>query len=177
MKKVVIITILVCLWLSFFITDCMAVKIKDPDPKILNVYLVGALGSTEQQLSFDESETPYLYMELQQGISKDTTINTTWFGPDGAEYFSTTGVATGTDRWIGLEDWDAIRKEGLWNVSAQYITQNGKSGTGFASFTVTPEPYGIILFLVGSLVIGIKLNKQYGYFKLAFLKNLKTSAY
>ena len=161
MKQYFMVVILYLL-LSFYATDCMA--------NFQETYIVESYGSIDEKTIFDVGETPYLYIKLHPGRIKETIVNSDWLDPDSINYFATSGINNESERWISLENWDSIRKEGLWRVSAEYISGNNKIGTGFASFNVTPEPYGIVLFLIGSFIIGLKLNHQYSYLNPIFSK-------
>ena len=123
-------------------------------------YMVGALGNKTEKTIFDIGETPYLYFQFKPLSGAD--VNSTWTSPDTSTFFASIINTKEKEGWLNLDNWNEIRKEGLWNVSAEYITSNGRSGTGFTSFTVTPEPYAVVLFLVGALIMGLKLHHLFG---------------
>jgi len=50
---------------------------------------------------------------------------------------------------------------GEWNISASWFNSTStNTGTGFTSFTVTPEPLAMTLFLIGGTPIAVSLIRK-----------------
>lgn len=137
--------------------------------------IVGAIGDkeTNEKLVFGFNETPYLYMKLPDtgnvftgsfwrdpdaSISYVSTKNT---GPEASHISASgSGLISGLDRWITLSNWDTVKKVGEWEVNSNYFHTNGSTGFSTASFTVTPEPIAMVLFVIGGLPIAASLYRN-----------------
>lgn len=122
--------------------------------------VVGSSGSfTEKTVFGFDDPSPYLYMRLPDNGKAFT--GSFWRDPDAAIfYMSTEGSTPDRDRWITLADWAAVKKVGEWEVNSNYFYTNGNTGFGTASFTVTPEPLAMALFLIGGAPIAVNLYRK-----------------
>ncbi len=120
--------------------------------------IVGSFGSTVEKTVFDINDpSPYLYMKLPvEGVSFTGSF---WRDPDAATFYKST-IGTAQDRWITLSDWAGIKKVGQWEVNSNFFYTNGDAGFATASFTVTPEPMAMALFLIGGAPIAVNLYRK-----------------
>lgn len=122
--------------------------------------MVGSSGSfTEKTVFGFDDPSPYLYMRLPDNGQAFT--GSFWRDPDAAIfYMSTTGSTLDRDRWITLADWPTVKKVGEWEVNSNYFYTSGPTGFGSTSFTVTPEPLAMTLFLIGGAPIAVSLYRK-----------------
>jgi len=127
--------------------------------------MVGSAGSTVEKTTFDWNETPYLYVKLPRiGVYAD--INTDWLSPDTSIFESNKsvvlpGILDSKSQWISLEDWNDVKQIGTWTVSGTYgYLLPCASGSGTASFVVTPEPVSLLLYGLGGLPIAAHLIRR-----------------
>jgi hypothetical protein len=119
--------------------------------------MVGALNETTEKTVFGFDETPYLYLKLPaEGQASSVSF---WQDPRGAPFYT---AANGTDieRWISIADWNSVKKTGRWEVNSNYFYTNGDTGSGSTSFTVTPEPLAVTLFLMGGAPIAADIYRR-----------------
>ena len=122
--------------------------------------IVGSSGSFVEKTLFGfDDPSPYLYMRLPANGQAFT--GSFWRDPDATIfYMSTTGSTPDRDRWITLADWNTVKKAGEWEVNSNYFYTTGATGFGSTSFTVTPEPLAMALFLIGGAPIAVNLYRK-----------------
>lgn len=121
--------------------------------------IVGSSGSFVEKTVFGFDETPYLYMRLPANGKSFT--GSFWRNPAASAFYaSTTGSTTDRNRWITLTDWATVKKVGEWEVNSNYFYTTGETGFGTTSFTVTPEPLAMTLFLIGGAPIAVSLIRK-----------------
>ena len=119
---------------------------------------------------FDDP-SPYLYMRLPDNGQAFT--GSFWRDPEASIFYISTdsagggsisasgsGLISGQERWITLADWDSVKKVGGWEVNSNYFYPAGTTGFASASFTVTPEPLAMTLFLIGGAPIAVSLIRK-----------------
>lgn len=159
MNKNIVISIvgfLMCFSLIFEQTKAEAAEID-----FEKLYTTGS-GSPDEVLKneFTLNETPYLFMQLPTGEELSDFTVSFWHGPTNNTSVMTFGGA-GLTRWATPANWDAVKEVDEWDIDASwYNSGTGNGGTGHTSFTVTPEPIAMILFMVGGLPIATSLYRN-----------------
>jgi len=76
------------------------------------------------------------------------------------ETFSLDLAGDTTKKWYTLDsfDWGSAAVIGDWTVQATYV--DGGFVNKFSSFTVSPEPLALTLFLVGGAPIAVNLYRK-----------------
>jgi hypothetical protein len=121
--------------------------------------MVGALNDTTPKTVFGWNETPYLYMQLPADGRSFT--GSFWHNPVGDMPFHVATDDTAIDRWVTLSNWNAVKKVGVWDVDSNYFHPNGNLGFASTSFTVTPEPLAMTLFLLGGAPIAANIYRKH----------------
>ena len=151
---------------TLFITAALALVLARPAHAAVTVApfseykIVGSSGSTLEKTLFTlDDPSPYLYMQLPKNGSATTT--STWTGPGTSSFIVGPITDTAQNRWIAFANWDTVTA-GDWTVSSSYLFPNGNNGinTTAASFTVTPEPLAMTLFLLGGVPIAASLYRK-----------------
>ena len=120
--------------------------------------------SGKSETTFKWDETPYLLMHFDHS----GTVSESWMSPITKTLYQFT-VADGQttnpidldskDKWVlnTLPDWLSSREKGIWTWSVEAVggtkVQNG-------CLTVTPEPIGAALFMIGAGALGIIRNRR-----------------
>ena len=125
-----------------------------------NIYTTGTYGGTDIKTTFGWDEKPWLYLKLPTSADSTNIIGSAWTSPSGV--ISSVGdTLSGRTIWLGFDTWNSIRTAGLWNVTANYSGYlGGPSGSGTTTFTVTPEPVSMILFLFGGAALAAAYRKK-----------------
>jgi len=127
-----------------------------------DIYVVGAENSTVEKDIFVWDETPWLYLKLDRN-SYD--VDSTWISPSASETFlHTEGPEGAYERWITPADWSDIKETGSWKVDVRLFNPENYPNCSFGhscdTFTVTPEPLGCFLFLLGSAALGWRRRRM-----------------
>jgi hypothetical protein len=124
---------------------------------------------------FGFDETPFAFIQFESdklNVDKPLKLRWTWKHEHdlvGQEYERTTDFPPGdtTQVWNALDIWDEVKEPGDWSVKTNWF--NLGEGGGFEkthftvaseSFTVTPEPLGISLFLLGGTALAAGLRRR-----------------
>lgn len=126
------------------------------------IYMTDHYGGTDERSTFGWDDKPWLYLKLPAAGVAET--NSTWTDPLGADSLTDENVSGLIEVWLGFDNWNEIRRAGLWHVNATYdfLYTSDPSGSGACTFTVTPEPVSSVLFLLGAGVLGAGLKKRSG---------------
>ena len=156
MNKKITATVLLILAMAAFAPNSFAASVAPFE----QYKIVGSSGSfTEKTVFGFEDPSPYLYMRLPENGQAFT--GSFWRDPDATIfYMSTAGSTPDRDRWITLSDWATVKKVGGWEVNSNYFYTNGATGFGSTSFTVTPEPLAMTLFLIGGAPIAVNIYRR-----------------
>ena len=135
--------------------------ISTPASAGLDTYTVGSDGSTVAKDTFSFDETPFLYMNLpEEGFSVTASF---WHSPSDLVYFKGDEPDTVIGRWTSLTDtvqWNDVKEVGDWSINTAAFYADGSAFTDTASFTVTPEPLAMTLFLIGGAPIAVSLIRK-----------------
>jgi len=128
------------------------------------IKMVGTEYSTLEQYYFGMDETPWLYLKLPDspfdGPMGDLNITfSSWESPEAMTYSMSGGVSLDRENWLTLPYWDSVKTPGEWDVNAKYIGLAG-IGCGHTSFTVTPEPWAMVLMAIGGIPIAANLYRK-----------------
>jgi len=124
----------------------------------LDTYTVGSSGSTVAKDTFSFDETPFLYMKLPE--DDFNFASSFWHAPSTSTHFASDGPGSIGKRWISLADWESVKEVGDWTIDSNVFYSNGLTATSFTSFTVTPEPLAMTLFLIGGAPIAVSLIRK-----------------
>jgi len=160
MKTKIILFAIFCLTFTLFSTTNNASAAFTFD----KIKMVGTEYSTLEQIYFGMDETPWLYLKLPEssfgGPLGDLNITfSSWESPDDIKYSFSGGVSLDRENWLTVPNWDAIKTHGQWDVDASYVGMAG-AGCGQTSFTVTPEPWAMVLMAIGGLPIAANLYRK-----------------
>ena len=118
-----------------------------------------AQSGTPATYSWDQK--PWLYFTSPSDI---VTYSVSWWNLVGDTVKTPEfKLVTGTNQvWQGLDNWNSIKKAGLWTVRADYSTPTTGGSTGDVSFKINaaPEPIGAALFMIGAGALGIIKNRR-----------------
>lgn len=140
-------------------TPAEAVVEENPDLGFISLWTT-ASGSPDETLDdeFGLGDTPHLFMELPESAT-DFTVSF-WNGPNNSTSVMTFG-GSGTKRWASPSNWSSVEEAGDWNIDASWYNSNtSHGGTGYTSFTVTPEPWAMALMAIGGLPIAANLYRK-----------------
>ena len=124
----------------------------------VDLFPVNSPISTTPQHSFDQGETPYLYMKLSIPDGAIAATISGWNDPDNLGYFSDVEVGTNTERWAFLSNWNSVEKVGPWTIHANYFDSKGNNIVASTGLNVVPEPATMGLLLMGG--IPLFLNRK-----------------
>ena len=119
------------------------------------IKIVNSYGSIIGQDEFGFNETHWLYMKM----SKPGQVTTESSWNLDVVVWNTTTTGPNEERWITLSDWNS-NKVGAWDVTSTYLYPNGNTGSDTTSFTVSPEPISMILFLFGGMSLAASLYRK-----------------
>ena len=132
--------------------------VASPASAAFNTYTVGSSGSTVAKGTFGFDETPFLYMKLpNDGFNFASSF---WHAPSASTYFASQGPSSTDARWLSLASWGSVKEAGDWTIDSNVFYSTGLTATDSASFTVTPEPLAMVLFLVGGAPIAVNLYRR-----------------
>jgi len=140
--------------IAVLVLFCVPLLAHDATAQAFDVmYMTASSGSHTQKTSFGWDETPWLYVNLPASGGANVTTSS-WFDSDSVQY--DTFISGDTDEWwISLSNWNTVKKMGQWDVNTNYTlaVYPPASGSGSTSFTVTPEPASMVLFVTGGAVL------------------------
>lgn len=126
----------------------------------LDLFPVNSSVSTTPQYSFNEGETPYIYMNL---FIPDGAIASTvggWNDPDGLGYYSFNPVNADTERWASLSNWNSVEKVGHWTINANYFDSKGNNLVASTDLNVVPEPATMSMLLMGGIPLFFRKKRH-----------------
>ena len=126
----------------------------------VDLFPVNSPISTTPQYSFDQGETPYLYMNLSIPDGAIAATISGWNDPDGLGYFSDVEISADTQRWASLSDWNSVEKTGPWTIHANYFDFFGNNSVASTDFHVVPEPATMSLLLLGGIPLFFKRKQR-----------------
>lgn len=126
----------------------------------VELFPVNSSISTTPRHSFDQGETPYLYMKLAIPDGAIASTISAWNDPDGLGYFSDVEVNANTERWAFLPDWNSVEKVGPWTIDANYFDSKGNAIIASMDFNVVPEPATMSLLLMGGIPLFFKRKQR-----------------
>lgn len=125
-----------------------------------DLYTVDSNGSTTPKSVFGPDETPWLYMHLSGLDSGVQSVGASWWiDSESNAHFEGTNPSTSSEYWFSPSNWDTIIKTGAWTINAAYYASDSKFDMGQTSFTVTPEPLSVSLFLLGAGALALRRRK------------------
>ncbi|MHA1558848.1 MAG: PEP-CTERM sorting domain-containing protein [Alphaproteobacteria bacterium] len=154
MKKQLLVKILV---VSLLMT-CVCVGSALAGTAFPSIYMSKSVGGAAET-TFGLNDTPYLHLELP-GMEGDSAFTGSFWNFKGFDSEFVGELSTSKTRWLSLDNWSSVVKEGNWAVSANYFYPNGATASQTIGFTVTPEPMAMVLFLVGGLPLGFNLLRK-----------------
>ena len=147
------------------LTLAVFMAIAAPASAAFNTYTVGSDGSTTLQSTFGWDETPYLYMKLPNaGFNFSSSF---WHPPSDptpltSDYFASEGPSSTGERWLSLASWGSVKEAGDWTIDSNvFYWKDGVTATDSTSFTVTPEPLAMTLFLLGGAPIAANIYRKH----------------
>ena len=126
--------------------------------------------STTQKTVFGWNEQPFIFLRFDSNaLDTDDTLKITW------KWFPTGGPVVSFQKeflhsfptdpvslWDGVSDWNLHKQLGEWTVKTKWWN-DGNKGKDTVHFTVTPEPLGALLIMVGgaalAAIVGSKKRK------------------
>jgi hypothetical protein len=132
--------------------------------------IVGAAGaqdwsgptSSDGLPMFKFDQTPYLYIKMPANYVY-AKIDTSWTSPSSQVIPDNDHYQVfwyGRNLWLSLTNWNSVQEHGVWKVDGSYRTCLGNTGTGMASFVVTPEPMAFLLYGIGGLPLMARFIRQ-----------------
>lgn len=120
---------------------------------------------THKETTFEWNETPFVYLRLKD-IDKKEDLNISYVWTHGSDSYtqneSYSHIAS-LKNWQDLDIWNSVRATGLWTVSTSwgYLGKGCDLITRTSTFSVTPEPFSMVLFGLGAGVLGLaKLRRK-----------------
>ena len=126
----------------------------------VELFQVNSSISTTPQYSFDQGETPYLYMNLSIPDGASAATISAWNDPDGLGYFSDVEINADTERWAFLSNWSSVEKVGAWTIHANYFDSKGNNIVASTDLNVVPEPATMSLLLMGGIPLLLKRKQR-----------------
>jgi len=137
-------------------------------------FAVGEKGSEIQKSKFTKAQKPWFYVKFDDGIRYLYSDNSFLVydpvddGVSASYKYSKDTILSKNKFWFTFSDkeWLQIKQLGAWKAyakSVQYSIDRCFSKTifnGRASFSVSPEPIGTALFLLGAGTLGIIRHRR-----------------
>ena len=154
MKKFLLISIM-------FFVMCFGTAVNNAHAVgFVELFPVNSSISTTPQYSFDQGETPYLYMNLSIPDGAIAATISGWNDPDNLGYFSDFEVNANTERWAFLSNWSSVEKVGPWTIHANYFDSTGNNIVASTDLNVVPEPATMSLLLMGGIPLLFKRKQR-----------------